>query len=74
MSMSTDSDKNSSHGKKRKHLFAGLGTCVPPTLNTCVDTLCKLINFGDVKPCNIFRVDVSFRECVDNGVATNRQG
>jgi hypothetical protein len=68
MPVSTDSEKNSSHGKKGKHLFTGLGTCVPPTLDACVDTFGKVIKFGDVKPCNIFRVEIRFRECVDNGV------
>jgi hypothetical protein len=68
--MSTDSEENPSYSKKSKHFFAGLGTSIPPTLNTCVDTLCKFIDFGDVEPCNIFMfgVEVSFRECIDKGV------
>jgi hypothetical protein len=72
--MSTDSEENPSYGKKSKHFFAGLGTSIPPTLNTCVDTFCKFINFSDVEPCNIFSIDVSFWECVDKGVSGVREG
>jgi hypothetical protein len=64
--MSTDSEKNAGNSKKSKHFFPGLGTCIPPALNTCVDTLCELINFSDIKPGNIFTVNVRFRKCVDN--------
>ena len=60
MPMSTDGKENSSHSKKSKHFFAGIGTCISPTLNACVDTLSKFINFSDVKPGNIFSIEVGF--------------
>jgi hypothetical protein len=69
MPMSTDGEKNSSHSEKSEHFFAGVRTCIPPTLNACVDTWCKFINFSDVEPGNIFSVEVGFWECVDNGVS-----
>jgi hypothetical protein len=74
--MSTHSEKNTRNIKKREHLFASLGTCIPPVLNTRVHTLRELIDFGDIKPCNIFSVYVSFREHVDNRVSgfRNREG
>jgi hypothetical protein len=74
MPMSTDSKKNTCNSKKRKHLFSSLRTRIAPALDTCINTLRKLINFSDIKPCDVLTVKVCFRECVDNGVNGIRDG
>jgi hypothetical protein len=73
VAMSTHSKKNASNRKQRKHFFAGFRACVPPTFDTRIDTLCKLINFGDIEPCNIFTVEVSVREGVRIGIGGVRK-
>jgi hypothetical protein len=68
MAMSTDSKKDPSNSEKGKHFFACLRSCIPPALHTSVDTLCNLIHFGEIEPCNIFPIKVSVRECVVSGI------
>src|SRR5271168_187170 len=68
MPMSTNSEKNACNGEKREHFFTSLRTCIAPALNTRVNALCELIDFCDIKPCNVFTIEVWFRECVNNGV------
>ena len=56
MPMAADSQKNSCHGKKGEHFFAGLWASISPSLNAGVHALCELIHLHHVHPSNAVRI------------------
>lgn len=64
MAMTADDEEDTCDCEKIEHLLSRFGSCITPPFNTCVDAFRKIIHFSDIKPGNIFTINIIIRECL----------